>query len=114
MGRQSPETTPEAYQLVQFYVAERVLACTEFLSRGKQEKAVGVMDFDGYTSSNAPPLWTMKESISLLQTHDPERLKTAIITEPAFWMRASYNVIYPLMSEDTREKVKMAYGEVGT
>ena len=112
MDRQSPETNQEAYALMQLYVAERGIACTEFLSKGTQEKVVAVMDYQNYSSSNAPPIMTMKDSLSRLQTNYPERLKTAIITEPPFWMRGIYNLLYPLLSEDTRQKVQMAYGEV--
>lgn len=112
MGRTSPETNHEAYVTAQLYVAERTMACTEFLSRGSQEKVVAVMDFENYSRSNAPPLLTLKEGISTLQSNYPERLKTAIITEPAFWMRGLYNLLYPLMSDDTRDKIQMAYGEV--
>ncbi|CAB9529346.1 CRAL TRIO domain protein [Seminavis robusta] len=111
MGRQSSETNQEGYITTMLYVAERAIAATEFHSRGTQEKVLGVMDFEGYSSSNAPPMWAIKESLSSLQNHYPERLKTAIITEPAFWMKATYNLLYPLMSEDTRDKVQMAYGE---
>lgn len=113
MGRQSPETNHEAFVTAQLYVAERAIACSEFLSRGKQEKVLAVMDFGNYSSSNAPPLLTMKESMSLMQSNYPERLKTAVITEPAFWMKGLYNLLYPLMSTDTREKIQMAYGAVG-
>jgi len=112
MGRQSPETDHDAFVTTHLYVAERVIACSEFLSRGRQEKVVAVMDFDGYSSSNAPPIMTLKKSLELLQSNYPERLKTAVITEPAFWMKALYNVIYPIMSIDTREKIQMAYGKV--
>ena len=113
MGRQSPETNHKAFLTAQLYVAERAIACSEFLSRGKQEKVLAVMDFENYSSSNAPPMLTLKESLTLFQSNYPERLKTAIITEPAFWMKGLYNLLYPLMSMDTREKIQMAYGEVG-
>lgn len=112
MDRVSPETNPEAYSLTQLYIAERAIACTEFLSKGKEDKVVAVMDYANYSSSNAPPLMTMKDAVTRLQTNYPERLKTAIITEPPFWMRGIYNLLYPLMSQDTYEKVQMAYGEV--
>ena len=114
MGRQSPETNHEAYVTTQLYIAERVIACSEFLSKGTQEKVLAVMDFEGYSSSNAPPMMTLKDAISLMQSNYPERLKTAMITEPPFWMKGLYNLLYPLMSTDTRDKIQMAYGEVGT
>ena len=112
MGRTSPETTHEAYIAAQIYMAERAMACTEYLSRGTQEKIVAVMDFENYSSSNSPPLLTLKEAVGILQSYYPDRLKTGIITEPAFWMRSLYNLIYPLMSIPTRDKIQMAYGEV--
>lgn len=113
MGRQSPETNHTAFVIAQLYVAERAIACSEFLSKGTQENVLAVMDFEGYSSSNAPPMLTLKKSLGLMQSNYPERLKTAIITEPAFWMKGLYNLLYPLMSTDTREKIQMAYGEVG-
>jgi CRAL/TRIO domain len=110
-GRVSPETLHEAYENNHFYIAERAIATTEFLSRGKNEKILVIMDFEGYSSSNAPPLWTQKETIGLLIAHYPERLAAGIVSEPAFWMRAIYNVVYPLLSEDTCKKIQMLYGQ---
>lgn len=112
MKRTSPGTMREAFLTTQLYVVDRAIACTEYLSRGVNEQIVAVMDFDGYSSSTAPPLLTLKETVTCLQDIYPERLKTAIITEPTFWMRGLYNVLYPLMSDDTRGKIQMAYGEV--
>lgn len=111
-GRTSSETNHEAYVTAQIYLAERAMATTEFLSKGKEEKIIAVMDFYNYSSTNSPPLLTLKETLSLLQAYYPNRLQTGIITEPAFWMRTLYNLIYPIMSENTRDKVQMAFGEV--
>jgi len=114
LGRASPETCHASYVTTQLYVAERAMACTEWLSRGVQEKVVAVFDFESYSRANAPPLWTLKETVQLLQALYPERLQTAVITEPAFWMKAIYNLVYPLLGYDTRDKIQMAYGDVCT
>ena len=55
---------------------------------------------------------SLKESVGILQAHYPDRLKTGIVTEPAFWMKTLYNILWHVMSEQTREKVQLAYGEV--
>jgi CRAL/TRIO domain len=110
-GRVSPETLHEAYENNHFYIAERAIATTEFLSRGQEEKVLVIMDFEGYSSSNAPSLWTQKETIGLLITHYPERLAAGIVSEPAFWMRAIYNVVCPLLSQETSQKIQMLYAE---
>ena len=44
---QSPETNHDAFITAQTYLAERAMAATEYISRGKQEKITAVMDFEG-------------------------------------------------------------------
>jgi hypothetical protein len=78
--RQVPasETNEEAYILANLYSAERLMAATEFRTRGGQlgkERIVVAFDFTGYESSNAPPLSTLKKFVEILQRVYPERLK---------------------------------------
>jgi hypothetical protein len=40
-----------------------------------------------------------------------KHLKTLVVLEPPFWMRALYTVIFPFLADDTRAKVQMASGE---
>jgi hypothetical protein len=148
--RQVPasETNEEAYILANLYSAERLVAATEFRTRGGQlgkEKIVMAFDFMGYESSNAPPLSALKKFVEILQRVYPERLKvrnsrhayrlffqwsslllthpcsclyflfkhikTLVVVEPPFLMRALYTAIFPFLAVDTRAKVQMASGE---
>lgn len=56
----------------------------------RQEQMVWLIDFTGWSLSNAVPIRTARESNSILQNHYPERLGTAIMYNPpkifeAFW-----------------------------
>ncbi|KAL0914516.1 hypothetical protein M5K25_014865 [Dendrobium thyrsiflorum] len=55
-----------------------------------QEQMVWLIDFTGWSLSNAVPIRTARESNNILQNHYPERLATAFLYNPpkifeAFW-----------------------------
>ena len=110
--RTEPKTDIEAYMIAQLYIAERGCAATEFLSAGEREKLVAISDYATYVSANAPPVWSLRESMTKLQRIYPERLEKMIITDPPYWMRMLYNVLYPFLAEKTTRKITMTTGDV--
>jgi hypothetical protein len=108
------EDAQEAYLVTQLYTAERAVATTEYLSRGTCQKITVLFSFQNYDSSNSPPLASLKDSVAVLQSLYPERLQTLVILEPPFWMRATYNLLYPFLSYATRDKVQLASGSKNT
>lgn len=109
--RISTETDVEAYVMAHIYVAERAMASTEILSRGKEEKIIVVFDFADYSSSCKPPLSAMRLLVPLLQTNYPERVDHIVIVEPSFWMRAVFKLLSPFMDPHTMEKIVLVNGE---
>ena len=109
--RISAETDVEAYVMAHIYVAERAMAATEVLSRGKEEKIVVCLDFADYSSSCKPPLSAMRLLIPLLQMNYPERVDHIVIVEPSLWMRALFKLLGPFIDPHTKEKIVMVNGE---
>ena len=109
--RVSAETDVEAYVMAHIYVAERAMAATEVLSRGKEEKIVVCLDFADYSSSCKPPLSAMRLLIPLLQMNYPERVDHIVIVEPSLWMRALFKLLGPFIDPHTKEKIVMVNGE---
>jgi len=109
-SRTNAETDPDAFMVTQLYIADRACAATEFFSRGKSEKVVAITEYGDYVSSNAPPIFTLKQSITKLQRMFPERLKKMVLTDPPFWMRALYSMLYPLLAQTTKDKISMTLG----
>lgn len=112
--RQSPtdEVEHEAYILSQIYTAERAIASTAYISKGQQEKLFVIFSFAGYASKNSVSTSTMKESSTVLQRIYPERLKTLVVLDPPFWIRALFKIMYPFLSYATREKMQLVSGKV--
>mmetsp|Transcript_8284 Transcript_8284/g.17907 ORF Transcript_8284/g.17907 Transcript_8284/m.17907 type:complete len:349 (-) Transcript_8284:74-1120(-) len=109
--RISAETDVEAYVMAHLYIAERAMAATEILSRGKEEKIVALLDFETYSSSCKPPLSAMRLLIPLLQTNYPERVDHIVIVEPSFWMRAVFKLLSMFIDPHTMEKIVLINGE---
>jgi len=108
--RLTSETDVDGYLTTLLYVTERALAATEYYSTGRQEKVLALSEYLDYNSANAPPIWSLKDSVLKLQHMYPERLKKMILTDPPFWMRALYSLLFPLLSKSTVDKVSMTSG----
>lgn len=112
MPRESSETNEDAFITAQLYIAERVIAATEHLSEGKNEKVLAIFEFGNYSSSNAPPFRVMRAMSQVLQHNYPERALHLLILDPPFFMRTIFTLIHPFLSPDTKEKVIMLSGGV--
>lgn len=88
------------------YTLERAVACLDAAGRGT-EKWVLVIDYQGYSLSNAPPMKTARETLSIFQDHYPERLHRAYCVFPPFIFWAFYKVISPFIDPVTKAKVVM-------
>mmetsp|Transcript_23180 Transcript_23180/g.38136 ORF Transcript_23180/g.38136 Transcript_23180/m.38136 type:complete len:262 (-) Transcript_23180:482-1267(-) len=69
------------------------------------EKLVLLIDFKGYSSSNAPDLKTSKETLNILSNHYPERLHRAVCLRPPWFFYTFYKMIGPFVDPVTRQKV---------
>jgi hypothetical protein len=108
--RTESKTSEKAYTLAQIYLAERTIAATELLSKGKREKLLLVFDFQAYVSAHSPPFGVLRDSIKLVQLLYPDRVKHIFILDPPFWMRGVYTVLYPFIAIKTREKISLVSG----
>jgi hypothetical protein len=86
------------------YTMERAIACT---AKSGVEKLCLVIDYDGYSILNAPPMKTSREVLSILQDHYPERLFRAYCVRPPMIFYGFYRVISPFIDPITAEKIVM-------
>jgi len=99
------ETDEHAFILANLYVAERAVAATEYITKGRKEKLIVIFNFVGYDSANAPPSRLEPIFAKLMRRAYPERLERFFFLEPSFWLRLVYNIIYPFLGYETRKKI---------
>lgn len=85
------------------YNLEKAIASMDYHT--KQEKYSLIMDFHGYSISNAPPFKTSKDMLSIFQNYYPERLFRCYVVRPPWLFYAFYKLIYPFIDPITREKI---------
>jgi len=69
------------------------------------EKFRWLIDFQGYSIRNAPPMKTSRETLALLQGKFPERLGQAVLWDPPRLFYAFWRLISPFVDKRTRAKV---------
>jgi hypothetical protein len=74
---------------------------------GTVEKLSLLIDYDGFSLLNAPPLKTSMGVLNILQKHYPERLFRGYIMRPPWIFSAFWNAIYPFIDPVTKSKVVM-------
>jgi hypothetical protein len=83
------------------YILERSNACSEFISIGKQDEIIGILDTK---HSSCLSIKTIKNTLTILQKHYPGRLKHFIILNPPYIIRGIYRMIKPFMDPITASK----------
>lgn len=106
-GRQNTKTSHRQVQHL-VYCLEKVI---DFMPSGQDSLAL-LIDFKNHPeisanveTSKVPPLSVGREVLHILQTHYPERLGKALLTNIPFLGRAFLKLIYPFIDPLTREKL---------
>ncbi|KAG7886339.1 hypothetical protein KL925_002765 [Ogataea polymorpha] len=106
-GRQNTKTSFRQVQHLVFFL-ERVI---DFMPSGQDSLAL-LIDFKNHPeiaaqseTSKVPPLGVGKQVLHILQTHYPERLGKALLTNIPFLGRTFLRLIYPFIDPLTREKL---------
>jgi hypothetical protein len=86
------------------YTMERAVACAE--KRGTERMSL-IIDYDGFSLMNAPPMKTSRETLTILQDHYPERLFRAYCIRPPYVFYGFYKVITPFIDPVTKNKICM-------
>jgi len=81
------------------------------LSMGVEQWAL-IIDFNGYTMSNAPPMKVSKQVLDIMMEHFPERLGIAFMIDPPFLFTLFWRAISPFIPAETKAKVKMVSGSI--
>ena len=68
-----------------------------------------IIDYQGWTLRNAPPLRTTKETISILQNQDPERLYKAYLYNPPGIFSVFFGMARPFLDPVTAAKINFIY-----
>ncbi|KAJ0980393.1 hypothetical protein J5N97_008648 [Dioscorea zingiberensis] len=74
-----------------------------------QEQMVWLIDFNGWSLSNAVPIKTARESVNILQNHYPERLVTAFLYNPPRIFETFWKIVKYFLDPMTFQKVKFIY-----
>lgn len=72
---------------------------------------VWVIDFSGFSLSNAPPINIALETLNILSNHYPERLGTAIMTDTPWIFGVFWKAVSPFINPVTYNKIIFANGE---
>ena len=89
------------------YQMERAVARTETT---KHDKWLLIIDFDGYSLRNAPPMKTSKATLSVMQDHYPERLYKAVLMSAPFLFNVAFKALSPFIDPVTRDKIVFING----
>ncbi|KAJ6832933.1 phosphatidylinositol transfer protein PDR16-like isoform X2 [Iris pallida] len=74
-----------------------------------QEQMVWLIDFTGWSLSNAVSMKTSKETLNILQNHYPERLGAAFVFNPPRIFEAFWKVIKVFVDPTTYQKIHFVY-----
>ena len=95
------------------YNLERSIASSKKKSCGKVEKLSILIDYEGFSLWNSPPLSTTKETLNILQNHYPERMHHAYLCNPPGYFSVFWSMAKPFIDPVTKEKVVFCKGTTG-
>ncbi|KAL7540408.1 hypothetical protein ACHAXR_012048 [Thalassiosira sp. AJA248-18] len=93
------------------YHLERAIACTR--RKSGREKVCIVIGYQGFKLTNAPPMSTVKHTLTILQGHYPERMYRAYICDPPLVFRSFWSIIRHFVDPATLEKIAFCTGKEG-
>lgn len=70
-----------------------------------EAKATILVDFEGYSLSNAPPIRTALATMDILQNHYPERLGRAVCWRAPALFSVTWRAVAPLVDPVTKAKI---------
>ena len=93
------------------YHLERAIACTA--RKSGRTKVCIVIGYQGFTLRNAPPMSTVRHTLTILQNHYPERMYRAYICDPPLVFRTFWSIIHHFVDPTTLEKIAFCAGKEG-
>jgi len=93
------------------YHLERAIACTA--RKSGRTKVCIVIGHQGFTLRNAPPMSTVRHTLTILQNHYPERMYRAYICDPPLVFRTFWSIIHHFVDPTTLEKIAFCAGKEG-
>ncbi|EGC34131.1 hypothetical protein DICPUDRAFT_35593 [Dictyostelium purpureum] len=91
------------------YNIERAVSLMD-KSKG-HEQIVLLIDFNGYSIMNSPPMHVAKLTLQILSDHYPERLGNAFLVDTPLIFSVFWKAITPLVNKVTYKKIVFANGE---
>ena len=98
---------------------EKACACTKRkskeLGRSEQglEKIILIMDFTKFSMATTPPMSVSKHTLTILQSHYPERVKTIYCFNAPFMFKAFWAMVKPFVDPVTKQKIVFVTGAGG-
>jgi len=89
------------------YQLERASAATR--AAGVEKWAI-IIDMDGYSMSNAPPLKTSRATLSIMQDHYPERMHRCFMLDAPWLFSGMWSALSPFIDPVTRDKICFVSG----
>jgi len=74
------------------------------------EKWTLIIDFNGYSMSNAPPLKTSRATLSIMQKHYPERLHRCFMLDAPWLFSGAWAALSPFIDPVTSAKICFVNG----
>ncbi|GAM28852.1 hypothetical protein SAMD00019534_120280, partial [Acytostelium subglobosum LB1] len=93
------------------YTLERAIEQIDNSTETGIEQLAILIDFNGYSLFNAPPLSVSKQTLEILSDHYPERLGTAFVVDPPMIFNILYNAIMPFVNPVTAKKIVFVKGD---
>ena len=98
---------------------EKAIACTKRKSKqlgtSEQglEKIILIMDFTHFSMATTPPMSVSKHTLTILQSHYPERVKTIYCFNAPFMFKAFWAMVKPFVDPVTKNKIVFVTGASG-
>jgi len=89
---------------------EKAVQCSRKNGHGK---ICLVIDYEGFSISNTPPMSTTRRTLDILQRHFCERMYRAYICNPPFVFRSFYAMVKPFVDPVTKQKICWCVGKKG-